>query len=187
MTKGKPWVYASAWGATLPTTESAQQNGGFVRAMGFFINTPGRIMGIRFASKTSFPFSGFVFLIGGGGTNSQRTGSVVCGTAYTSSHIGTMGWNNLYLKRPLPVVANATVYCHMIHAGTWRWCSTPTILNTQSIGSGEVIVPMIGTHGATTTISGVGDATAPLLPRNTMNGDALGVDLLFLSNTQAGV
>lgn len=185
MTKGKPWVYTSAWGANLPASESAQLTGGFVRAMQFQVNTPGRIVGIRWAIKSNYPPSSLIFALGDGGSVSTRRAATAAGNFLLRGTNGVMRWQNLYLKRPYRLVSATTIYLHMIGCGTWRYTFTSGLLNTSAIGAGgEISVGKIGVGGTTNLVTGVGDATFPMMPRNTLNGDALGLDLLFLSDTQ---
>lgn len=186
MTKGKPWIYTGAWGSNLPASESALLSGGFVRSMKFHINTPGRIVGIRWAIKSNYVPSTLVFIIGDGGTATSRQASICPGNFALNGTNGVMRWQNLYLKRPYRLVAATTKYLHMIGVGNWRYTFTSGLLNTSSIGAGgEISVSQIGVGGETNLVTGVGDSTVPLMPRNTLNGDALGLDLLFLSDSQA--
>lgn len=188
VTKGLPWVYTNAWGTNVPASESALLSGSFVRAMQFQVNTPGRVVGIRFAVKSNFVASGLVFVIGSGGLTATRITALAPGNYSLQGTNGVMRWQNLYLKRPLKFIAATTTYLHIIGCGQWRFTFTTGLLNTQGIGTGgEISVGQIGVGGVTNLVTGVGDATFPMLPRNTLNGDALGLDLLFLSNTQAGV
>jgi hypothetical protein len=185
MTKGKPWVYRTAWGSTLPTSKKAFSTavcyGNVIQ-----FNVPGRVFGFRIYSQSINNLFGGIFWITRGGAVGSIGRALEFGNRYALTRSGAGDhWYNRYLRSALRIDVNVPYQiCFMQNLPGNQISYTPSVMTADIVGT--YITSIRNFTGSSYPVNnGVGSSSNPWRTSVNDSDSRYGIDVLFLEDGQA--